>query len=196
MVNITNKDINFKLLTTAIDSVQKGKLKWLLQMGFSEEQLKKINELTYAQLNQLANTQVMFLNFNLNTNVFDRLLKTTDDLKRHNKMRDKAIILGASNEILLKYFALTTTEVSTQRQLLNVHVTRGRVRKPNENECNEIWLKWNEMINCNPSLNLKDDLDKLDAYMIITESMALFQNESADCLSLTSIINELESSNY
>ena len=117
-----------------------------------------------------------------------------------DKPCDRAIMLGTSNEILFKYFGLSTTEISTKRFFLNVHLTRGRSRKPNFEESEAIWKKWLELVKDNPLLNEVDDFNRLDAFMIITESISLFfspNNQNVDSeqeyLSLTSIIKEIES---
>lgn len=190
MDNSISRELNLSILNTVVKYLNQGKIKLLMQMGFTEEHLKKIQSLSYSQLLHLTNSHVVFLNFKLNVDIFDRLLKATAEIDENNRMQDRAISLGASNEILQKYFALSTTEISTQRQLLNIHVTKGRVRLASNEESCEIWKKWNELINANPSIEKMDNLARLDAYMIITESMFVFNQN--DVLSLTAVINELE----
>lgn len=190
MDNSISRELNLSILNTVVKYLNQGKIKLLMQMGFTEEHLKKIQSLSYSQLLHLTNSHVVFLNFKLNVDIFDRLLKATAEIDENNRMQDRAISLGASNEILQKYFALSTTEISTQRQLLNIHVTKGRVRLASNEESCEIWKKWNELIKANPSIEKMDNLARLDAYMIITESMFVFNQN--DVLSLTAVINELE----
>lgn len=199
MITPVNNKLNFSLLTIALELMEQGKIKWLIDIGFNEEQLIKLKSIPYLQLLELSNTSVNFLSFKLNVPVFDLLLKTSSDNTRKTEMCDRAIMLGASNEILFKYFGLSTTEISTKRFLLNVHVTRGRSRKPNFEESEAIWKKWLELVKDNPLLNEVDDFNRLDAFMIITESISLFfspNNQDVDSeqeyLSLTSIIKEIE----
>lgn len=197
MTTSVNKKLNFSILTIALELMEQGKIKWLIDIGFNEEQLIKLKNIPYLQLLELSNTSVSFLSFKLNVPVFDLLLKTSNDYTRKAEMCDRAITLGASNEILFKYFGLSTTEISTRRYLLNVHVTRGRSKKPNYEESEAIWKKWIELVRDNPQLNDVDDFDRLDAFMIVTESISLFFSNQEDVeheyLSLTSIIKEIES---
>ncbi|OCG64091.1 hypothetical protein A9G48_03980 [Gilliamella sp. wkB18] len=190
MIN-KNSNLNLAILHMVHNCINHGKIQSLIEMGFTTEQLQRMKDLSYSQIVHIANSQVLLINVSINTQMFDVILARAGEYEERIRIIDKAISLGASIETLNSYFGLSTADISCSRKLKDLTTSKGRLRKPNENEKIIIWQKWEAQKADNPKIEQFNDENRLLAYMDITQHVSMLSDEP-DPLTLTSVINELE----
>lgn len=191
MVSVSN-NINLAILNMVHNFINEGKIQSLIEMGFTIEHLKQMKELSYSQITYIANSPVLLIQVNINTKLFDVVLARAKEFEERSHIIDKAYSLGASIEILNKYFGLSTSDISCSRKLKDLNVSKGRFRKPDEAEKIVIWEQWQIKKNENSDIVINDDLNRLRAYMDITQHVSMMSEDNIEPLTLTSVIKELE----
>lgn len=191
MVSVSN-NLNLAILNMAHNFINEGKIECLIEMGFTIEHLKQLKELSYSQITYIANSSVLLMQVNIDSELFGVILARAKEFQERNHIIDKAHSLGASIEILNKYFGLSTSDVSSSRKLKNLNISRGRFRKPDEHEKLVIWEQWKLKTNENPDIVVNDDLNRLLVYMDITQHVSMTSDDGIEPLTLTSVIKELE----
>jgi len=190
-MKIKESNLNLSILHMVQNNIIQGKIQSLLEMGFTLEQLQRMKELSYNQIVHIASSQVIFIDMNINQQMLDVILKRAQEHEARLLLIDKAISLGASIEVLNHYFGLSTTDISSSRKLKDLSISKGRLRKPSEQEKLIIWEKWVLQKKDNPRIEQSDDESRLLAYMDITQHVSMLSDEN-EALTLTSVINELE----
>lgn len=190
-MNSKNSHLNLSILHMVHNSIIQGKINSLIEMGFTLEQLQRMKELSYAQIAHIADSKVPLISVHINTQMFDTLLARAQEHEDRLQLIDKSISLGASIEVLSKYFGLSTADISCSRKLKELSISKGRLRKPDENEKKIIWEQWLSRKSDNPDIEKPDDESRLLAYMDITQHVSML-NKDDEPLTLTSVINELE----
>ncbi len=191
MVSVSN-NINLAILNMVHNFINEGKIHSLIEMGFTIEHLKQMKELSYSQVTYIANSPVLLIQVTIDTKLFDVVLARAKEFEERSHIIDKAYSLGASIEILNKYFGLSTSDISCSRKLKDLTVSKGRFRKPDEAEKIVIWEQWKLKKNENPDIVINDDLNRLLVYMDITQHVSMMSDDNTEPLTLTSVIKELE----
>lgn len=186
-----NSNLNLSILHMVQNCINQGKIQSLLDMGFTIEQLQRMKDLSYNQIAHIASSQVLLIDVQINPQMFDVILDRAQEHEEHLRLIDKAISLGASIEVLNAYFGLSTADISSSRKLKDLAISKGRLRKPTEQEKIVIWEKWVSQKTANPQIATLDDEQRLLAYMDITQHVSMLSSEK-EALTLTSVINELE----
>jgi len=187
-MNSNNNYLMLSILNLVHNLIEEGKIKSLQEMGFTIEQLNRIKKLSYSQILFIANSKIVFIDLRINPLILDSILNRAEEHEENSRTIDKAIELGASIEILNKFFGLSILDVSNSRKLKNLIVTKGRVRRPTEQEKELIWEKWKSLKNNN---NLNDS-ELFKIFMDITQHLSMLNSNEKDPLTLTAVINELE----
>lgn len=112
--------VNEALIGNALLNIKEGNIHPCLKMGFSEEQLKAINNLSIDEIMDISNSVVSFAKVEINHETFWKLLAIAQANTQQRQIIDRALLLGASIEMLHQYFGLSTSEVSARRQLLGI----------------------------------------------------------------------------
>lgn len=191
MVSVSN-NINLAILNMVHNFINEGKIQSLIEMGFTIEHLKQMKELSYSQITYIANSPVLLIQININTQLFDVVLARAKEFEERCHIIERTISLGASIEILNKYFGLSSSDVSCSRKLNDLNISKGRFRKPDENEKKIIWEQWQIKKNENPDIIINDDLNRLLVYIDITQNVSMMSDNNTEQLTLTSVIKELE----
>lgn len=186
-----NSDLNLSILHMVQNGINQGKIQSLLEMGFTIEHLQRLKDLSYNQIAHIASSQVLLIDVQINPQMFDVILARAQEYEERIRIIDKAISLGASIEVLNRYFGLSTTDISCSRKLKDLAITKGRLRKPTEQEKIVIWEKWVSQKSANPEIAKLDNECRLQAYMDITQHVSMLSDE-IEALTLTSVINELD----
>lgn len=129
MVSVSN-NINLAILNMVHNFINEGKIHSLIEMGFTIEHLKQMKELSYSQVTYIANSPVLLIQVTIDTKLFDVVLARAKEFEERSHIIDKAYSLGASIEILNKYFGLSTSDISCSRKLKDLTVSKGVLGNP------------------------------------------------------------------
>lgn len=160
------QSINQVVLSQILADLTAGNLKRCESYGFTIKDLQEIQSISLNELMYLGNSEVQLFSIRVNQDTLIRLLNQARESEQFQKLIDRALVLGASIEILDKFFGLKTHEISARRRLLNLDTKQGRSRKVNEEESNDIWQQWKKY-----ELDNLNSIQSLDALMLITENL-------------------------
>lgn len=140
----TSLNLNKAMLGEIIERIERGEIGYCKQIGFSEEELAAIENLSQRELNQLSKSSVTFVNASINHHTLWSLINNVREESKQRQVIDKALMLGASSELLREMFSLSSAEVSARRKLLGIKEPMGR--KPNADEQLEaaVWMMWDQ----------------------------------------------------
>ncbi|HHW7520218.1 TPA: DUF2857 domain-containing protein [Mannheimia haemolytica] len=140
-------NLNRAVIGEVIERIERGEIGYCRQLGFAEDELAVIENLTQRELNRLAKSPVTFVNATINHHTFWQLINNVREDSRQQQIIDRALLLGASSELLREMFNLSSADVSARRKLLSIKEAMGR--KPNADEETEVsvWLLWEQYRN-------------------------------------------------
>ena len=101
-------------------------------MGFNEEELRQIKNLSVNEMVYLCNSTAQFCNVEINHDLLGRILDCAQKDKKLEKTQDRALMLDASIELMQSFFGLTSAEVSGRRKLLGRTEKQGRKKHCSE----------------------------------------------------------------
>lgn len=153
--------VNEALIGNALLNIKEGNIHPCLKMGFSEEQLKAINNLSLDEIMDISNSVVSFAKVEINHETFWKLLAIAQANTQQRQIIDRALLLGASIEMLHQYFGLSTSEVSARRQLLGIEEKMGRKAAASDEESTHIWEIWQRYKQRMESLDSQEGLERL-----------------------------------
>lgn len=160
------QSINQVVLSQILADLNAGNIKRCESYGFSIEALQELQSLSLNELMYIGNSEVQLFSIRINHDTLIRLRNQARESEQSQKLIDRALFLGASIEILDKFFGLKTNEISARRRLLNLEIKLGRSRKVNEEESNDIWHQWQKY-----ELDNLNSIHSLDVLMLITETL-------------------------
>ncbi|MGR3807809.1 DUF2857 domain-containing protein [Pasteurella testudinis] len=161
-----NNSLNQAILTQILNNLREGNIKPCLRLGFSEDELKEINQLSFDEIYDMTHTHVPFATVTINHEVFWKMVTLARVNSEERRIIDRALMLGASIQMLNSYFGLTTSEVSSRRHLLGKEEPMGRKPAASEEQQEAAWHLW--QIHKNP-LDDHNTLAGLEALMLIAE---------------------------
>ncbi|MFP4733408.1 DUF2857 domain-containing protein [Pasteurella multocida] len=162
--------INQAIIGYVVTQLKAGNLQCCEKLGFNEEELRQIKNLSVNEVIYLCNSTAQFCKVEINHNLLGRILDCAQKDKKLEKTQDRALMLDASIELMQHFFGLTSAEVSGRRKLLGRTEKQGRKKHCSEETENEIWLRWKELKKTVSQLN---SIEALDTYMLIAEEYAV-----------------------
>ncbi|HAT1684678.1 TPA: DUF2857 domain-containing protein [Klebsiella oxytoca] len=174
--------LNYMALTAVLYALKEGHLRFAYSLGFTVDEMQQLIHLSPDDLFFISQTSSPFLSIRVNHDNLNHILDRAKQEGNRLRLIDRAITLGASHEILNKYFGLNTRDVAVRRLLLNVTIPSGRKFIPDEKTDADIWNHWKKYRPANP-----DSLHALEIMMQITETLSLQESN----LSLTSVRNRI-----
>lgn len=139
---IKQTTINETLLVNVLLNLREGNIRSCLNLGFSEDELKAINQLTLDELFYISHSTVQFAKVEINHDAFWKLFAVAQENAEEQQVIDRALLLGSSIEMLNQYFGLSTSAVSARRQLLGKEEKMGRKAAATDEEQELIWNLW------------------------------------------------------
>ncbi|WP_233143678.1 DUF2857 domain-containing protein [Aggregatibacter actinomycetemcomitans] len=134
--------LNQVVLNEILTNLQEGNINICRSFGFSKQELQEIEKLSTEELYDLANSRVSFAKIEINHEAFWKLVTSARLNSQERRLIDRALMLGASIQMLNSYFGLTTSKVSSRRNLLGKQEPIGRKPAATEEEENAIWELW------------------------------------------------------
>lgn len=148
-----NINLNQAIINELLNHLGRGEIGYCTQLGFSEQELAALEQLTYQEIADLANSKASFALVSINHEAFWRMLEIVKENSYQRNIADRALTLGASSEILYELYGMSSAEVSARRKVLGIKESMGRKPNASEQEEHQVWGYW---VKERPSL-LNDD---------------------------------------
>ena len=162
--------LNHAVIAQALYDLRNGQLRRCKAMGFGEEDLDALKH--PALISVLANASVSWCSVSVNREVLRRLLKQAQDVEEEIATVDRMLRLGASTEMVSRFYGLTHQEVALRREVLSLPKRKGRHPVLDEELDTELWRRW-KAVTSSRNVELEDETSVLDAAMDLAEGMEL-----------------------
>ena len=162
--------LNQAVVAQALHDLRNGQLRRCQSMGFSERELDVLKQPPLVSL--LANAQVPWCSVTVNTTVLWRLVSQMHDIEQEIATIDRMLRLGASTEMVSKFYGLTHQEVALRRDIICLPKRRGRHPVLSEEQEMALWKQWKAGIT-KRGIALDDDSTMLELTMDLAEALAL-----------------------
>lgn len=162
--------LNQAVIAQALYDLRNGQLRRCKAMGFGEEELDALKH--PALISVLANANVSWCSVSVNREVLRRLLKQAQDVEKEIATVDRMLRLGASTEMVSRFYGLTHQEVALRREVLGLPKRKGRHPVLDEEQDTELWRRW-KAVTSSRNVELQDETSVLDAAMDLAEGMEL-----------------------
>ena len=162
--------LNQAVIAQALYDLSNGQLRRCKAMGFGEEELDALKH--PALISVLANANVSWCSVSVNREVLRRLLKQAQDVEKEIATVDRMLRLGASTEMVSRFYGLTHQEVALRREVLGLPKRKGRHPVLDEEQDTELWRRW-KAVTSSRTVEQEDETSVLDAAMDLAEGMEL-----------------------
>ena len=162
--------LNQAVIAQALYDLRNGQLRRCKAMGFGEEELDALKH--PALISVLANASVSWCSVSVNREVLRRLLKQAQDVEEEIATVDRMLRLGASTEMVSRFYGLTHQEVALRREVLSLPKRKGRHPVLDEEQDTELWRRW-KVVTSSRNVELEDETSVLDAAMDLAEGVEL-----------------------
>lgn len=166
----TPHPLNQAVIAQALHDLRNGQLRRCLSMGFGEEELDALKHPELVSV--LVNASVAWCSVSVNREVLKRLLRQVHDVEREIAIVDRMLRLGASTEMVSRFYGLTHQEVALRRNILGLPKRKGRYPVLDEAQDSALWKRWKAGIE-DRRLALDDDTAMLALCMDLAETMSL-----------------------
>ena len=173
---MVNTNLNHAIISEILTHARRGELNYLYQLGFSEEEIAEIENLSTLEIFDICDSGIPFGTVKINHRLFWGLVVSAREKSHQRNVMDKALLLGASSEILHKRFGLSSADVSARRKILGINEPMGRKRNATEEESARVWDVWNKQ---KAALEKNIDLEHSDEGL---DLMIFIAEESGVCL--------------
>jgi hypothetical protein len=119
----TPHPLNQAVIAQALYDLRNGQLRRCKAMGFGEEELDALKH--PALISVLANANVSWCSVTVNREVLRRLLSQAQDVEKEIATVDRMLRLGASTEMVSRFYGLTHQEVALRREILGLPKRKG-----------------------------------------------------------------------
>jgi hypothetical protein len=117
--------LNQAVIAQALHDLRNGQLRRCKAMGFGEEELDALKHPELVSM--LVNATVSWCSVSVNREVLKRLLSQVHDVEREIATVDRMLRLGASTEMVSKFYGLTHQEVALRASGARRGAGRGPV---------------------------------------------------------------------
>ncbi|MGP3790486.1 DUF2857 domain-containing protein [Pseudomonas sp. B392_1p] len=166
----TPHPLNQAVVAQALHDLRNGQLRRCLSMGFSERELDVLKQPALVSL--LANAQVPWCSVKVNTDVLWRLVGQLNDIEHEIATVDRMLRLGASTEMVSRFYGLTHQEVALRRDIIGLPKRKGRHPVLNEEQELTLWRHWKAGV-AERDVALDDDSAMLVLTMDLAEALSL-----------------------
>jgi hypothetical protein len=139
-------------------------------MGFGEQELEVLKQPALVAL--LVNARVPWCSVKVNRDILKRLVNQMHDIEQEISMVDRMLRLGASTEMVVKYYGLTHQEVALRRDIMGLPKRKGRHPVLSEEHEVMLWRNW-ELAVSERDIHVDDETSILRIAMDLAESMEL-----------------------
>ncbi|HEY9100192.1 MAG TPA: DUF2857 domain-containing protein [Thiobacillus sp.] len=162
--------LNQAVIAQALHDLRNGQLRRCKAMGFGERELDALKH--PALVSVLINASVSWCSVKVNRDVLHRLLRQVEDVEKEIATVDRMLRLGASTEMVSKFYGLTHQEVALRRDILGLPKRKGRHPVLSEAQETGLWERWKPAIE-RRGIALDDDMAMLELTLDLAEDLAI-----------------------
>lgn len=162
--------LNQAVIAQALHDLRNGQLRRCKTMGFGEEELEALKH--PALVSVLVNATVSWCSVSVNREVLKRLLSQVHDVEQEIATVDRMLRLGASTEMVSRFYGLTHQEIALRRDILGLPKRKGRHPVLDEAQGTILWKRWKAGVS-DRHIALDDDLAMLGLTMDLAEPLTL-----------------------
>jgi len=162
--------LNQAVIAQALHDLRNGQLRRCKAMGFGERELDALKH--PALVSVLINATVSWCSVKVNRDVLHRLLQQVADVEKEIATVDRMLRLGASTEMVSKFYGLTHQEVALRRSILGLPKRKGRHPVLSEAQETGLWERWKPAIE-QRGITLDDDMAMLELTLDLAEDLAI-----------------------
>lgn len=162
--------LNQAVIAQALHDLRNGQLRRCKAMGFGERELDALKH--PALVSVLINATVSWCSVRVNRDVLQRLLRQVEDVEKEIATVDRMLRLGASTEMVGKFYGLTHQEVALRRDILGLPKRKGRHPVLTEAQETGLWERWKPAIE-QRGIALDDDMAMLELTLDLAEDLAI-----------------------
>jgi hypothetical protein len=162
--------LNQAVIVEALNNLRNGQLRNCKAMGFGNQVLEALKY--PAMVDMLLNASVCWCNVSVNEDVVLRLLHQVKDVEKEVATVDRMLKLGASTEIVSKFYGLTHQEIALRRDILGLPKRQGRHPALDADQDAELWRRW-KTLSAERAVQTADDRSVLEVAMDLSEGMAI-----------------------
>ena len=162
--------LNQAVIAQALHDLRNGQLRRCKAMGFGDRELDALKH--PALVSVLINATVSWCSVKVNREVLQRLLRQVDDVEKEIATVDRMLRLGASTEMVSKFYGLTHQEVALRRDILGLPKRKGRHPVLSEEQETELWARWKPAV-AQRGVALNDHVAMLELTLGLAEDLAL-----------------------
>lgn len=162
--------LNQAVIAQALHDLRNGQLRRCKAMGFGEQDLEALKH--PALVSVLVNASVSWCSVKVNREVLQRLLSQVQDVEKDIATVDRMLRLGASTEMVSKFFGLTHQEVALRRDVLGLPKRKGRHPVLTEEQDAALWQRWKPLLQTQ-SVALDNDMAMMSLALDLAEEFAI-----------------------
>lgn len=162
--------LNQAVIAQALHDLRNGQLRRCKSMGFGEEELAALKH--PAMVSVLVNAAVSWCSVTVNRDVLQRLLTQVHEVEKEIAAVDRLLRLGASTEMVSRFYGLTHQEVALRRDVLGLPKRKGRHPVLSEAKETALWKQWKPEVQAR-GIALDDDTAMLGLTLDLAESSGL-----------------------
>ncbi len=132
--------LNRAVIAQVLHDLRNGQLRRAKSMGFEDADLHALKN--PAMVSLLANALVNWCSVMVNREVLRHLLKQVEDDAQQIRDVDRLLRLGASTELIGRFFGYTHQETVVRRGVLGLPKRHGRHPVPTEEQDTNLWKRW------------------------------------------------------
>nr|WP_297354092.1 DUF2857 domain-containing protein [uncultured Caldimonas sp.] len=162
--------LNQAVIAQALHDLRNGQLRRCKAMGFGEQDLEALKH--PALVSVLVNASVSWCSVKVNREVLQRLLSQVQDVEKDIATVDRMLRLGASTEMVSKFYGLTHQEVALRRDVLGLPKRKGRHPVLTEAQDAALWQRWKPLRQAQ-AIALDNDMAMMSLSLDLAEEFAL-----------------------
>ncbi|WP_454868422.1 DUF2857 domain-containing protein [Pseudomonas farris] len=164
----TPHPLNQAVIAQALHDMRNGQLRRCKTMGFGDEDLAALKE--PALISVLLNARVPWCTVQINREVLQRILLQVNDVEQEIATIDRMLRLGASTEMVSKFYGLTHQEVALRRDILGLPKRKGRHPVLSEDQDTLLWQRWHPEFKAR-GITVDDDMAMLSLTLDLAEEL-------------------------
>ncbi len=167
---MTPHPLNQAVVAQALHDLRNGQLRRCKTMGFSDSELDALKQPALVSL--LINATVPWFSVKVNREVVQQLLRQVENTDKDIATVDRMLRLGASTEMVSKFYGLTHEEVALRRDFLGLPKRKGRYPVLSEEQDADLWERWKSAIE-EREIAFDDDIAMLDLALDLADERSL-----------------------
>ncbi|WJV25671.1 MULTISPECIES: DUF2857 domain-containing protein [Pseudomonas] len=136
--------LNQAVIAQVLHDLRNGQLRRAKSMGFEDDDLRILKD--PAMVSLLANALVNWCSVMVNRDVLRHLLRQVEEDSKQLRDVDRLLRLGASTELIGRFFGYTHQETAVRRDVLGLPKRRGRHPVLTEGQDTDLWRRWSQQL--------------------------------------------------